>query len=81
MFTPAGFTFSIWSLIYLLLLLYLIYQWWWRSCPFQQNWNGVSSLKSTIVVTGNDAPQPPPSMAAVILVQGQPAQRSFPGQP
>ncbi len=30
MFTPAGFTFSIWSLIYLLLLLYLIYQWWWR---------------------------------------------------
>ncbi len=30
LFTPAGFTFSIWSLIYLLLLLYVIYQWWWR---------------------------------------------------
>jgi hypothetical protein len=30
LFTPAGITFSIWSVIYLFLILYIVYQWWWR---------------------------------------------------
>lgn len=33
-FTPAGFTFGIWSVIYLLLLIYVIAQWWMNTKPF-----------------------------------------------
>jgi hypothetical protein len=79
LFVPAGFTFSIWGVIYLLLLLFVVYQlrdWWQRPRPgmaFVQQigpWFFVSCLANASWILAWHFLQVPLSLVIMLLILG-----------